>query len=187
MQTALPLPTAACISWYIPVHKKTLNLRQIVLFGMLGALTFAAKVAMAALPNIEPVSLFIMVFAVVFGLKCLYPLYTYVIMELLFYGIHLWSINYLYVWTILALAAYLLRGMKNPLAWAVLSGGFGLLFGLLCAPVQIFAGGLGFAVSWWVSGLGFDISHCAGNFVIALLLFVPLRELLTKLYTKLDS
>ena len=52
--------------------------------------------------------------------------------------------------------------------------------------VEGLIGGLGFAVSWWVSGLGFDISHCAGNFVIALLLFVPLRELLTKLYTKLD-
>ena len=36
-----------------------------ILFGMLGALTFALQVAMAALPNIEPVSLLVMLFAVV--------------------------------------------------------------------------------------------------------------------------
>ena len=152
---------------------------------MLGALTFAAKVAMAALPNIEPVTLFVMVFTVVFGWKALYPIYTYVIMELLFYGIHLWSVNYLYVWAILMLATYLLRKMQHPLAWAMLGGSFGLLFGLLCAPVYIFSGGIGFALSWWASGVLFDITHCVGNFVIVLLLFVPLRKLVSRLYTSL--
>ena len=46
-----------------------MTIGQIALFGMLGALTFAAKVAMSFLPNIEPVSLFVMLFAVVFGRK----------------------------------------------------------------------------------------------------------------------
>ena len=169
----------------IPLDKR-LTLRQTVLFGMLGALTFAAKVAMAGLPNIEPVSLFAMLFAVVFGRKCVYPIYTYVVMEFLFYGLHLWSVNYLYVWAILAFAAWSLRKMEHPLGWAVLSGGFGMLFGLLCAPVYLFSGGPGFAVSWWISGIPFDLTHAAGNFVIALVLFVPLRRLLTKLYANIQ-
>lgn len=164
---------------------KKLNLRQIALFGMLGAITFAAKVAMAGLPNIEPVTLFVAVFAVVFGKKCLYPLYTYVVMEFLFYGIHLWSINYLYVWAILALVAWLCRTCREPLVWAVICGSFGLLFGLLCAPVYLVTGGPGYALSWWISGIPFDVSHCVGNFVIALVLFMPLRRLLTNLYAKL--
>ena len=154
---------------------------------MLGALTFAAKVAMAGLPNIEPVSLLVMLFAVVFGRKCLYPIYTYVIMEFLFYGLHLWSINYLYIWALLALAAYMMRKAESPLLWAILSGSFGLLFGFLCAPVQLFAGGLGFAVSWWISGIPYDCLHGVGNFVVALILFVPLRKLLTQLYNKTIS
>lgn len=168
-----------------PLVKK-LTLRQTVLFGMLGALTFAAKVAMSGLPNIEPVSLFVMLFAVTFGKKSVYPIYTYVVMEFLYYGLHLWSINYLYVWAVLAFAAWSLRKMENPFGWAVLSGGFGLLFGLLCAPVYIFSGGLGFAVSWWISGIPFDLTHAAGNFVIALVLFVPMRKLLTRLYANIQ-
>lgn len=163
------------------MDKRKITIGQIALFGMLGALTFAAKVAMSALPNIEPVSLFVMLFAVIFGIRCLYPIYLYVVMEILFYGIQLWNINYLYVWAILALVAYLLRKQESPWVWAIVSGTFGLFFGLLCTPVYLFTGGIGHAVSWWLSGIPFDIMHCAGNFVVALLLFVPLRKLLEKL------
>lgn len=164
---------------------KKLTVREIVLFGILGAMTFAAKYVMSYLPNIEPVSLMVMLFAVVFGVKALFPIYLYVIMEILFFGLGLWNINYLYIWAVLALAAYLLRDMKSPVGWAVLSGVFGLLFGALCGIVDIFIGGFGYAVSKWVSGIPFDIAHCVGNFVIALLLFNPLRELLTKLYKRM--
>lgn len=156
-----------------------------VLFGVLGALTFAAKYVMSFLPNIEPVSLCVMLFAVVFGKKWVYPVYLYVAMEILFYGISLWNINYLYIWAVLAVAAYLLRQMRHPLGWALVSGTFGLLFGALCGIVDVFIGGFGYAVTKWVSGIPFDILHCAGNFVIALMLFVPLRILLEKLYGRM--
>lgn len=152
---------------------------------MLGALTFGMKVAMSLLPNIEPVSLMVMLYAVVFGRKSLYPIYLYVLLEILFYGIQLWNINYLYIWAILALAAWLLRKMQSPLGWALLSGCFGLAFGLLCTPVYLVTGGPAFAFSWWASGILFDITHCVGNFVIALVLFMPLRRLLEKLYARL--
>lgn len=165
---------------------KKLTLRQITLFGMLGALTFGTKVAMAWLPNIEPVSLFVMLFAVVFGWKALYPIYLYVGLEILLYGINLWNINYLYVWTVLAVAAMAMKRLKHPLWWALLSGVFGLAFGLLCTPVYIAVGGVEYAFAWWISGLPFDYSHAIGNFVIALVLFVPLRKLLEKLYSKMQ-
>ena len=52
------------------MDKKTaLPLREIVLFGVLGALTFALQVVMGPLPNIEPVSLLVLLFGAVFGWK----------------------------------------------------------------------------------------------------------------------
>ena len=158
--------------------------REVALFGVLGGLTFAAKVAMMALPNIEPTSLMVMLFAVTFGRKALYPIYVYVLLEFILNGLHLWSINYLYIWLVLAAGAWLLRGMTSPLGWALLSGVFGLLFGALCAPVYLFVGGPAYALSWWISGIPFDLLHCGGNFVIALVLFVPLRRLMERLYHK---
>lgn len=161
-----------------------LTVRELTLFALLGALTFGAKFVMSGLPNIEPVSLMVMLFVVVFGKKALYPIYLYVMMEILIFGIQLWNINYLYIWLVLAAAAWLLRKMTHPLGWALLSGVFGLLFGLLCTPVYLFTGGIGFAVSWWLSGIPYDLTHCVGNFVIALVLFVPLRKVLENLYQK---
>ena len=169
------------------MDKLRISVREIALFGILGALTFGLKFAMSWLPNIEPVSLLVMLYAVVFGKKCLYPIYLYVTLEILFYGIQLWNINYLYIWVILAILAWLLRKSGSPLAWAILSGVFGLFFGLLCTPVYLVSGGIGFAISWWASGIPYDLLHCAGNFVMALILFVPLRKLLEQLYRKLQT
>ena len=157
------------------------TLREIALFGILGALTFGLKLAMAFLPNIEPVSLLVLLFAVVFGWKALYPTYLYVGLEILFYGINTWNIYYLYVWAVLAFAAWCFRNMTNPMGWAVLSGMFGLFFGVLCAPVYLFTGGIHAAIAWWISGIPYDLIHCVSNFVMALILFSPLRKTLERL------
>lgn len=152
------------------------------LFSVLGALTFAAKYVMAFLPNIEPVSLCVMLYAVTFGVKALYPIYLYVLMELLFYGLGTWNVMYLYIWPVLGLIAYAFRKMEHPLGWAILSGSFGLLFGALCMPVDMLIGGFAYAAAKWISGIPFDIAHCIGNFIISLVLFNPMRKLMTRLY-----
>lgn len=162
--------------WCTPLDKA--SLRELALFGVLGGLTFALKVAMAPLPNIEPVSLLVMLYAATFGKKAVYPISIYVLLEYVLYGFGLWTANYLYVWFLLAGAACALRSMESPLGWALLSGAFGLLFGALCAPVYLFTGGPAFALSWWISGIPFDLLHCAGNFALALVLFRPLRRVM---------
>lgn len=178
---------AQSISWYTPLDKQKgkLTIQEMVLFGVLGALTFALQVVMGPLPNIEPVSLLVMLFAVTFGWRGLYAVYTFVAMEILFYGFSVWNVYYLYVWAILAVAAILMKKQQHPLVWALLSGVFGLAFGALCGIVDIFIGGFGYAAAKWVSGIPFDLLHCGGNFVIALVMFAPLRKLLDKLYTRI--
>jgi len=161
------------------------SLREIILFGILGALTFSMKVAMSALPNIEPVSLTLLVYAVVFGWKALYPTCVYVVMEILYFGLGTWNICYLYVWPILVAGGILLKTMRSPFGWAIFSGAFGLFFGALCGVVDVFIGGFGYAVAKWVTGIPFDLAHAGGNFVLALILFAPLRALVDKLYTNL--
>ena len=152
------------------------KIRDLALYAVLGALTFGAKFAMSGLPNIEPVSLMVMLFAVVFGAQAVYPIGVYIAMEFLVYGPGLWNLCYLYIWFVLAAAAYLLRKMESALGWAVLSGGFGLAFGLLCAPVDMVVGGAAYALGKVITGIPFDIAHCVGNFIIALTLFCPLRK-----------
>ena len=92
---------------------------------------------------------------------------------------------HLYVWTVLAIVAICLRKVKEPVVWAVVSGAYGLMFGALCGISDIFMGGLGFAISKWTMGVIYDVLHCVGNFVIALVLFKPMQTLLEKLYKRM--
>ena len=63
---------------------------------------------------------------------------------------------------------------------------FGLSFGALCGITDIFVlGGIAPAVAKWTSGVLFDVVHGVANFVIALLLFKPMRQLMQKLYTRI--
>ena len=46
---------------------------------------------------------------------------------------------------------------------------------------QTYVDNLNTALAWWVSGIPFDLLHCAGNFAMALVLFRPCRQVLTRL------
>lgn len=160
---------------------------RLVLLSQLGVLLFVLKIAMAGLPNIEPVSLLVMVYTVTLGRWALIPIYLYVALEYMVWGLNLWSICYLYIWLLLWVLSRLLRRMNSALGWAVLSGAFGMSFGALCALVYIPVDGWAFAFSWWVSGIPFDALHCAGNFFMALALFSPLKKWMEKALQKIGG
>ena len=162
-------------------HKKLLEL---LVLSMLATLMFGLKVVMAPLPNLEPVSLLIIVYTLVFGWRALYAVYIYVGLELMMWGIGLWNINYLYVWLILFLVTMAFRSLQSRLGWAVISGAFGLSFGLLCLPVYLAAGGWAYGISSWVSGIPFDLLHCGGNFAMCFALQPPLTGLLRRLHDR---
>ena len=162
-----------------------LTAAETAIFAMLGAVMFCSKIIMEVLPNIHILGMLTMVYTLVYRKKALFPIYVYVLLNGVFSGFATWWIPYLYIWAVLAVVSMFLKDMKSPLAWALLSGVFGLLFGALCAPVDVFIGGFAYAGSKWVSGIPFDLLHCGGNFGMALIMFKPLRNLLEKLYSNM--
>lgn len=153
---------------------------EIVSMGIMSAIMFASQVAMGVLPNIEIVSLLVILCTLVYGKKVFLIIYTFVLMEGLYYGFGLWWINYTYVWTVLAIIVLLFRKQTSPFFWSIVSGFYGLFYGALCALIYFFIGGPSMALSYWVSGLSFDITHCIGNFVVCIVLFQPLYSILKK-------
>ena len=153
-----------------------------VLCALLAAVMTVLQVAMAALPNIEPVSLLTLAYALVFGRQVFYIVATFALLEGLVFGFHLWWVSYLYIWPLWAAAVLLLkRGGERPaLFWAAASGAFGLSFGALCA-LPYLAGGPWAAFSYWVAGIPFDLLHCGGNFFLTLALVKPLCLLLSRM------
>lgn len=157
---------------------------KICLYSMLGALTFSLKFAMASIPNIEPVSLLLIIYAVVLGADAIYPLITYIFLEILIYGFGFWSLGYFYMWPLLILVSTILFKMSNNYntwLWASISGLYGLFFGALYIPLYIISVDPMFALSWWISGIPYDIIHGISNFILCLALFNPLTNTLLKL------
>lgn len=160
-----------------------------VIFAMLGALMYASKIVMEALPNIHLLGMFTIVFTIVFRKKALIPIYVYVMLDGLFAGFSVWWIPYLYIWTILwAVVMILPKKMPKWLCYVVypaLCALHGLAFGILYAPAQAIMFKMSFeqAVAWVMAGVPFDIMHCIGNFAAGLLI-VPLSDVLKKLVNK---
>lgn len=165
----------------LPKPKSRQSLRSLCLFALLGAMAFVAKMAMASLPNIEPVSLAVILLAQVFGWPALAAVYVYIACEWLVWGIGIWSFPYAYVWLVLFALTMAFRFMHSALFWAFIGAGYGFCFGALCALWLLGLEGWNAAFVWWQNGVLFDLLHGAGNFVIILLLYKPLYTLLTHL------
>lgn len=163
------------------MKKPVVSVVELVRLGLLGAAVFVAQFIMSPLPNLEPVSLLVLVYVSLLGRRALFPIYVFVGLSTLVWGLNLWTITYLYVWAVLAGVAWLLRGMQSVLGWAILSGLFGLFFGALCALIYLPMGRWEFAISWWIQGIPFDLVHCVGNFFMVLLLYRPVKRCLARM------
>ena len=156
---------------------RRLTTRQTVLAGLMGALLLALKETLAPLPG-EPVTPMILLYTLEFPAAAPWAIGVFVILQFVLYGFGLWSWMYLYIWYLLFFLVRRLRKMDSALGWAVVSAGYGLAFGALCAPVYLVTAGPPAAFGWWVAGLPTDLVHCAGNFVITLAVYRPLRRVM---------
>ena len=68
------------------------TIREIVVFGMLGAVMYASKLIMEWIPNVHLLGVFTVAFTVVYRKKALYPIYTYVLLDGIFSGFAAWWI-----------------------------------------------------------------------------------------------
>ena len=151
----------------------------------MGALIYACKEALYALPNINVNAVLIILCAIFFGWKAMFSVAVYVMLEGLINGFSIWWFGYLYTWPLLAAVAMAMRSCRSALIWAVVAAVFGLVFGPLMY-LEYFAinGGWEMFLSMWVNGIPFDLLHCGGNFILTLVLFKPLYRVMERFTEK---
>ena len=160
-----------------------LNIRETAVFAMLGALMFATKELMAALPNIHLLGTIIVEMTLFYRQKALYPIYVYVFAEGLTQGFSPWWVPNLYVWTVLWGAAMLLpKSMPQkakPFVYSAVCSLHGFLFGTLYAPAQALLFGMNFkqTLAWIAAGLPYDCIHGVSNFFCGFLIIPIIRAL----------
>ena len=163
-----------------------LNVKELTVFSMLGALMYASKMLMEFAPNVHLLGVFTISYTIVYRKKALYPIYVYVLLNGLFAGFSAWWVPYLYLWTILWAVSMLLPQKMpakiRPLVYMVVNACHGFLFGTLYAPAQAIMFGLSFQgmLAWIVAGLPWDFVHGVSNFFCGILI-VPIITILRKL------
>lgn len=166
--------------------RSKLNIREIAVFGMFGALMYASKTLMEFLPNVHLLGVFTISLTVVYRKKALYPIYTYVFLNGLFAGFATWWIPYLYLWTILWAVVMLLPQKLppkvQPIVYMSVCALHGFLFGTLYAPAQALLFGLNFKqmIAWIIAGLPWDFIHGVSNFFCGILI-VPFISIIKRI------
>jgi hypothetical protein len=156
--------------------------KKMTRIALLSAILYVSKVALEFLPNVELVSLLVILYTLVFGSEAFLIVTVFNLFEFIQWGFGTWWLSYLYVWPLLVLVTLLLKkAVKEEfLVWSIVSGMFGLLFGGLFAiaylPVD-----RAYALSYWISGLPWDVWHALWNFVLMMVLGKPLYLLFRKL------
>lgn len=156
-----------------------LTVREIAVYGLLGAVMYASKILMELFPNVHLIGVFTVAFTVVYRKKALYPIYTYVILNGVLCGFAAWWIPYLYIWAVLWGVVMLLPQKVPKVVQAIMymtvCALHGFLFGILYAPAQALLYGLSFRgmIAWIVAGLPWDFIHGVSNFVCGALI-VPI-------------
>ncbi len=166
-----------------------LTVKDISLIAMMAAVMQVCKTALSFVPNVELVTFWIIIFSLYLGKRIFLAIPVFILIEGMLYGFGLWWIMYLYMWPLLAIITLFLRKVNSAFVWSVISGIYGLLFGLFCSIPYIFIGaagadfsnGLRTAFAWWISGIPWDLVHGVSNFFIMLVLYTPVTRVMKRI------
>ncbi|MBR3356519.1 MAG: hypothetical protein IKG46_01640 [Solobacterium sp.] len=164
------------------MSKKTGPVLDLVQIAAMTAVLEAAKFLLNALPNVELVTVLLMVYTVHFGTrKAMCSALLFALLESIWWGISIWTVTYFYVWPLLVIVTAMIPKSESAFMYIVLAAAYGLLFGMLCSLTTLVLSGWKAAVAWWVAGIPYDLIHCVSNGIVAAVLFRPLVHALEKL------
>ena len=169
--------------------KKISPARAIALIGISAATVECAKLALASIPNVEVVTLFLALFGYSFGAFGVLSAVVFVCIEPLIWGFGPWVVTYIIYWPIVALVFWLIRSVRIKNRWIItaIAVVLTLFFGVLSSLVDVglFTGFFDsfferFAV-YYTRGIVFYAIQIISNAILFPLLFPFLSEKLTRL------
>lgn len=162
-------------------HHTKFVVKDIVLISFLSIIITVGKQTLVSIPNIEVVSFLFIIYTLVLGFRrTMLISLIFTTTEILIWGFGLWTFGYYLFWPLLIIITNFFKDIiKGPVGWAMLSGLFGLSFGLLFAIYTAPLTNINIFV-YWMSGITFDLVHMIGNFTIMFILYKPVKEVLAR-------
>lgn len=162
----------------------------IVRIALMSAMLTAVKFALSFVPNVEAVTLLIMVYASAFGIAYALPsALIFCAVEVAIYGVGSWALLYFVYWPLLALISSALLRRRRPLTAIAIAVIASCLFGVLsacCDTLFCVANLTGsqlaeYWVAYYLRGVYFNVVHIVSNAIVIAVAFAPLLTVLKKL------
>ena len=182
---------------------KNITLRVCVT-ALFAALLVGGKEALAVLPNVEVVTLFVAVCATVWGLAVVLPaVFVFIAVDVAIWGFNTWVISYLVHWNVVAVVFWALSlwRLRNKYFKAVFATILALIvtvcFGVLTTAVDTTIGftGQGFFTDFsdfgrrfaalYLAGVPFFVTHVVANTLLFAVAYLPLVILNEKVKLRL--
>ena len=169
--------------------------KKIATLAVMAALLTGGKAVLSSVANVEVVSLFCALFGYVFGLIAVVPVTIFVGIEVLIWGAWYpsWIIAYLIHFNAIVLVFWLLSfaKLKTPVVFVLVITLMTFVFGVMEAAFNVVVVSTDASDFFWRfgiyygRGIAFYLTHIISNFVIFLLLFIPLRDITIGLKRKM--
>ena len=162
--------------------------RSVALVGIMAATLECGKLALAALPNIEVVTILLALYGYIFGFYGGASALVFVSIEPLIYGFNTWVISYFLYWPIVPLVFMLLARMrvKNRFILAAVAVIMTAWFGVLSSLVDVGLLSGAFDNFWYrfsvyyARGVVFYVTQMACNAVLFIFVFKFLADKLSQ-------
>ncbi len=156
-----------------------MSVKTMTRVALLSAVLYVSKLALDFLPNIEVVTLLIILYTLMLGKETFAIVMVFNLFQGLQWGFGLWWVSYMYTWPALCLIVLLLRRLikEEFLLWSVIAGSYGLLFGAFFALAYLPLDP-GYALTYWITGLTWDVWHAVVNFILMAVLGKPFYKIL---------
>lgn len=172
--------------------KRTLYIRKLVLTAVLGASLNAIKFCLMYIPNVEAVTLLVVVYTYCFGASVGVPAtLVFCVIEGFLFGFNpTWLVSYFIHWPAVAIVTQVLKTLKikNSVTIAIIIGFVTALFGIQSTFTYFLLGGAvgkeGWVERFWLtysSGWVFYVTQVACNLILIGVAFRPLAGLMEKL------
>lgn len=162
--------------------------KRVAIIAVCTALIEGCKLALAAIPNVEVVTLLCALFGYVFGFYGVISVVLFVAIEPLIWGFGAWVISYFIYWPLVALI-FMLLGRKKVKHRAIVTAvavALTTLFGVLTSVVDLLfytnvKSFLENFSAYYLRGVVFYVTQIVCNLLLFAFAFTPLSKVLIKL------
>ncbi len=182
------LALLSMIGWALWKTEKNISSQSdMIVLGLLGIFAVSGRILLEPIPNVQPVTVIVLMSGIYFGFTRSIILATSVaLISNIFLGHGLWTLYQAFGWSLIGLIGSLLsdklhsKNITSNTPLMIIAALSGFIFDWTVSLSVLHTLGPDLLLLYLFSGIPFDLLHAAGNMFFVAWLATPLSEIMTR-------